>query len=329
MNAAVAPHYVHLRFHEKVLSLLAWGIALAIFASVGWLALQPDDPHGAVSLLTRSGAWLSVVEILALSAVVSGVATVLVGRRLPDAGVFAVALGLAAAALRGDTSAYLLISLADGDAAVQAAMAWKLAGEGIVWFLAIVVAMITSGLVTRWYATGDGDHAPESLAATCLADLPGLGRRLVPADADQPPRSQWGGLKTTLVSLAAATILFRLLATGSPLRSVQHGQTYFALVVAFYAGGLIAHELYPARSAFWACLSVPLLCVLGYVVCALGSSSGGQYSQIASVPPSSFYRALPIQYISVGTAAAMAAFWSARQSALQRSAAGGGRGRSS
>jgi len=318
MESAVVSSYIHLRPHDKVLSLVAWAIAVALFASVGWMALQPDDPRGAVSLLTRAGAWLTILEIMALSAVVSGLATVLVGRKLPDAGVFAVALGLAGAALRGDTTAYLLINLANSDTAARGALAWKLAGEGMVWFLVVAVAMISAGVVTRWHAAGAARAAPPACRAICLADMPVLGGLLAPSGADQARRARFDGLKTMCVSLVAAAILFRLFVTGSPLGSVQHGQTCFALVAALYLGGLIAYELYPARSAFWGCLSVPLLCLLGYVICALSSPPGGQYSDIASVPPSSFYRALPIQYISVGTVGAVASFWSARRSAALR-----------
>ena len=319
MKTAALPSYVHLRFHDKALSLVAWAMAAALFTSVGWMALQPDDPHGAVSLLTRSGGWLTVLEIVVLSAIVSGLATAIAGRKLPDTGVFAVAVGLAAVTLRGDTTAYLLITLADGDAAARGAMAWKLAAEGMVWCLAIAAAMVAAGLVMRWHTAAGDQQSPVPCAAMCLAEMPVLGRWCLPAqDARPSRRSRVEGLKTTLVSLAVAAILFRLLATGSPLRSVQHGQTYFALVAAFYLAGLIAYEFYPARSAFWGCLSVPLLCLLGYAICALSSSAGGRYSHIASVPPSSFYRALPLEYISVGTAAVVASFWSARRSARVR-----------
>ncbi|MHC4064455.1 MAG: hypothetical protein ACYSUI_08135 [Planctomycetota bacterium] len=320
MKTALVHSQVHLGTPDKMLSLATWALAAALFASVGWMALQPDDPHGAVSLLTPGVGWLSVLEILALSAIVSGLATVLVGRKLPDAGVFAVSLGLAVAALRGDTTTYLLITLADGDAAVRGTMAWKLAAEGSIWFLAVLTAMITAGLVMRWQP-GTGD---EEGSASCRAMWGGW--LAEPEQSTDTSVGRLDGLKTTFVSLAAATIVFRLLATGSPLRSVQHGQTYFALIAAFYLGGLIAYELYPVRSAFWGCLSVPLLCLLGYFICAVSSSSGGQYSRIASVPPSSFYRALPIEYISVGTAAAVASFWSARRSALLRRVAAKGRG---
>ena len=62
----------HLRLQDKALSLAAWGIAVGIFGSVGWMTIQPYDPLGAVSLVTSQRAVLMLVEVLALSAVVSG-----------------------------------------------------------------------------------------------------------------------------------------------------------------------------------------------------------------------------------------------------------------
>ena len=130
MTDLVVVEHVHLRLHDKLLSLLVWIGAAALFATVGWMAVQPDDPQGAVSILTRSGAFSSVVQIVALAAAVSAVAAALVGRRLPDAGVFAVALGLAAAVWRGESASHLLISVAGGDGGARSALAWRLAVEG-------------------------------------------------------------------------------------------------------------------------------------------------------------------------------------------------------
>ncbi|MCP4248467.1 MAG: hypothetical protein GY778_15575 [bacterium] len=313
MSTDLTPARIHLRFTDKVLSLLAWAIAIGLFGSVGWMAVQPDDPAGAVSLMTRSQAWWSAVQVLFLAAVVAGLATVLVGRQLPDAGVFAVGLGLAALALGGDTTRHLLVTVTGGDAEARADMAWSLAGEVLVWFLAILVAMIVSGWVMRWY----GGEVTEVRRSMSLAEMPGL-NQLLPAD-DRPDASL-AGLRTTVVCLAAAALLFGVLATGSPLRSVQHGQVYFALVAAFYIAGWIGYELFPAATPLWGCLAVPLLGVLGFVYCAVSSPSAGDYSRIASVPPSVFYRALPIEYVSVGTAAMLASFWSVRKAAAIRQA---------
>jgi hypothetical protein len=283
------------------------------------MAVQPDDPRGAVSVVTRSGSLSSIVQIVVLAAVVSGLAAALVGRRLPDAGVFAAAVGLSAAVWRGESTTHLLISVAGSDAAARSSLAWRLAFEGVVWFLPIAAAILAGGLVMRWLHGAGSGGPTDPCRAMALANVPGMGDWLgASAGKEDQPRLA-SGVKTMLVSLLAAAIIFRILATGSPLRSVQQGQSYFALVGAFYLGGLMAYEVFPARTALWGILSAPLLCLLGYSWCAIGSSPGGGYGQIASVPPSAFYRALPIEYVCVGTAASVAAFWSVRRSAMIRS----------
>jgi len=87
---------------------------------------------------------------------------------------------------------------------------------------------------------------------------------------------------------------------------VQHGQACFVVAASVCIGSYLAHWLVPVRSALWAILSVPFLAVGGYLWARLGPSP---VSLPASVPASAFLRVLPIQYISVGTAAAVAMFW--------------------
>lgn len=303
----------HLRLQDKALALAAWVLAAGIFGSVGWMAIEPYDPLGAVSLVTRSDTLTMIVSVLALSVVVSGLATALVGHRLPDAGAFAVATGLAVANLRGGTAGYLLINVAGPDAAVRSTLAWKLAFEGLLWFAVIAAAVVVGGVVHRWMTGNRAVGRDTRYEETALAEAAMLVPFLDPLRGVDDDRSWIDGLKVTCLSLIAAALIFRILVTGSPWRSIQHGQSYFALVAAFYLGGAIAYRYWRVRSVFWGCLAPPLLCFLGYVFSALGSPLKGPYGDVASVPPSSFFRALPLEYVCVGTAAAIAAFWSARR----------------
>jgi len=319
MDTAVnpVPVQVHLRLHDRALGWLTWAIAAGLFATVGWMAVQPADPLAAVSLLTCPRPTAGVVQIVLLAAIVSGVGTVMIGRRLPDAGVFAAALGMAVLSLRGDTTTYLLLSVADQPGSSLGSLAWSLAFEGLVWFVPIVAALIVATLVLRWFGADGSSPTAGVFRGMALTEIRPWSNG-VPAEV-RGKRTHLKGVCATGVCLGAAAVLFLLLATGSPNRSIQHGQACFAVAAAFYLATLLAYEVFPARTALWGCLAVPLLAVGAYAYAAVTAPSEAA-GRVPSVPPSTFYRALPLQYVSVGTAAVIAAFWSVRRSAWLRHA---------
>ncbi len=301
--------YPRLRWPDKLATLATWGGAIAVFGTVGWMAISPVDPHGVVQI--TEGTWPHVfVEMVALAVVVAGLATAAVGRKLPDAGTFAVAIGLAAANLRGRSAGYLLMFTEEPGP--RRLLCLEFAVEAVIWFAVLLVAMITSGLVMRWcFGRGESDAMGDArLSAMCVADMPGL-RRLV-GKSTQPD----GGarLRVSLmhgvVVIALALVLIRLLAAGDASRSIQQGQVYFAVVVAFFVGSYAAHRWFPVQTPLPGCLTVPLVCIIGYLWTMVRIQGQGPYAEIASVPPTVFLRALPLEYVAVGTAGVLAAFWS-------------------
>jgi hypothetical protein len=310
MTSTLACPYPRLRWFDKLVTALTWGCAIAVFATVGWMAISPDDPRGAVSLSIGDVA-VVVPQVAALAAVVAGVVTAIIGRMLPDAGTFAVAVGLAGANLQGHPSSYLLMN-ATGVGA-RRILCLSLVAEAVVWFIVIAVALVVSGLVMRWCWYGRSgfseDAGPAKLATLSIADVPVLGRLVcgtqVTAGATRPQRGVLHGVITAL----AALLLIRLLATGSPVRTVQHGQVYFSLAAAFFIGGYVAHRMLPVRTPLWGCLAVPVVCIIGYAWTMLRAQGPAPYARIASVPPTAFIRALPLEYISVGIAGVLASFW--------------------
>ena len=116
MNTASSPimvHRPHRTLLDKTVTLGSWVLAGAIFLSVGWLAMKPEDPLGAVTVLTRDGGLLVLLQAGALAGVAAAIATVIAGRYLADVGTFAAAVGLAAVSLRGGTAGTLLVHFAD------------------------------------------------------------------------------------------------------------------------------------------------------------------------------------------------------------------------
>jgi hypothetical protein len=285
-GSLMTEHGRHLSILDRAATWVAWALAGTIFLTVGWFAMAPDDPLGAVSVLTRRGAWMMLLQAAGLAAVTAALATVIAGRRLPDVGTFAAAVGLAMVSLRGGTAGSLLIQWADAAPVSQSSLPIQFALEAIAWFVIVFIARGFSIGVGLW-CFGEGSGHAEG-------------------EPHSPRGGATHGVKHMLIAAGVALLTFKILSAGLSTRSVQHGQACFVVAASVCIGSYVAYWLVPVRSALWAILSVPFLAVGGYVWARLSPSPGGLP---ASVPASAFLRVLPIQYISVGTAAAVAMFW--------------------
>lgn len=320
MNAAIAQHQ-HLGFFDKLLTNACWIGAAVLFLTVGWIAMAPDDPQGAVSTLARSGGPMMVLQAAMLAAVVAALATAVAGRRLVEIGTFAAAIGLAAVSLKGETAAYLLVRDADAASISGSNSAAGLTGdlvlESLWWFLVVLVAVVVSAIVMRvcyGVAGGGESDAGESPLGieTGLAgyELPAIGRIL--AGATSPPstvtrRYPLDGVKHTAITLGAALALITFLSIGLSNRAITHGQVCFVVWAAFWLAGFFGHHFAPVRTALWPILAVGLLPIVAYLSAAISTSP---FDFPPSIPKSHFLRILPIQYVGVGTAAAIAGMWS-------------------
>ena len=307
---------------DKTATFGSWALGGALFLTIGWLAMAPDDPLGPVSLLTRSGPMLMLLEAAALAAIAAGMATVVAGRLLPDVGTFAAAVGLAAVSLRGSTAQALLVDWADVASNAHQALAAKLALDALGWIAVAIVAVGTSAVVVRWCfdRTDDGAHTDSptrvrlplllSSAGRHLAgyDLPLVGEKIFGVQARrQTPLLD--GLKHTLIATGLGLGAIGFLLEGLWSRSTQHGQACFVVVVGLAVACHIAHRTCPVRSALWSILAAWLIALVAYAWAAVRPAVEGLP---ATVPASNFLRILPIQFVAVGTATAVAMFWQTR-----------------
>ncbi len=311
----------HLRLVDKLVLLAAFAVAATLFLSVGWMAVAPSDPQGAVSLLTHENPALMVVEALALAAVTASLATLIAGSRLPDVGIFAVALGLALTSIRGGTATYLLITMADGDRGAERMLAGQLAGEALIWTGVIFLSMVIGGWITRHFQNSENNSELGQLRATGVlqpvhltelsaTECPGVGKRLgVRTDPSQPLSVRLAGLKTTIVTGVVALFAFNVLVSGRLPQSIKHGQVIFAVSASFLLGVWISKMWFACRTAFWSLLSVPIVAVMGYSWAVSANATGGKYADLASVPMSDFLRATPIAFIAAGTMGVLIARW--------------------
>jgi len=299
---------------DKARSLAAWSVCVGLFATVGWTTLRPEDPLGAVSLASTPQGVIAWLQVAALGAAVAAIATVLIGHRLPDAGLFAVALGLAAVNLRGADAASLLITLQPEEGAARAGFGGVFILETLGWFAIVAAVAVVNGLLAHWFYpfrdAESGEAPPPAEAALVVTELRAVIGAGGPSTA--PRRAGWTqGVKQLAVTLAVSLIVLRLLSVGAAPRAVNHGQVYFAVATALYLGVIAGSYPFPTPSALWGCLAVPLLACMGYTVVWLDSdtvtAAGGVTA--SHIPSSMFLRALPLTYVSVGTAAVMAAYW--------------------
>lgn len=297
---------------EKVAALASWVLAGAIFLTVGWMAMEPDDPLGSVSALARADGILMLIQAAVLAAVCGGLATVIAGRRMADVGTLAAALGLALVSLRGATAEYLLVQGAEISDSFERGLALSFVLEALGWFLVMIVTIGVSALVTRWCfgrraESGLLQDHPSSIAAPTPAGFDGLSfsvRCFGVSAEDQTVRAD--GVKHMLIATVVGLAATMLLSAGLYTRSIQHGQVIFVVAAAMFMATYVAYHFVPVRSALWSVLAVGLVAIIGYFWGVLRPSVPGLPPNI---PSTHFMRILPIQFISVGTVAALAAFW--------------------
>jgi hypothetical protein len=304
------------RHHSGVLdraaTLTSWALAVALFSTVGWLTMAPDDPLGAVSVLTRDRALVMISQIAALAVVVSALATVIAGKSLADVGTFAVALGLALVSLRGATAEYLLVQDADASGASHRGLALRFAMETVGWFGVALIAMFVASLVQRWCfnasadrfaSAGRGTGAPAPTLAGY--DIPRIsaGWLGVSLSRQTAPKE---GLAHMVTAVVVGFAAMGVLSFGLTARSIRHGQSCFLVAAAICIAVYIAQRAIPVRSVLWSVLAVGLLALLGYLWAFLRPASPGLPP---NVPASPFLRILPVQFIAVGTASAVGMFW--------------------
>lgn len=305
-------HAPQLSLLEKTVTFISWALAGVIFLTVGWFALEPDDPLGAVTLLTREGALGVLVQVIALAGITAAVVTVVAGRLLADVGTFATAAGLAAVSLRGETAQALLVRFADASPGYHHALSLRLAGESVGWMIAMLTAVFASALVARWFQTSADtsddkrtDLRAISVRALAGYDLPKLGgglHRSMPEQKTVP----LDGIKHLALVTVLGLVAVSILSAGWWSRSIQHGQGCFVVAAGVGVACYFGHRIVPVRSALWSILAVGLIAVLAYL---WASVQPAKSSLPAVVPPCHFLRILPVQYITVGTAAAVAMFW--------------------
>lgn len=273
-----------LTFLDKLALWASWAAAAGIFLTLGWMAMAPDDPYGAVTLLLRGNAVSVWLQAAGLAMVASAIATILVGRSLPYAGPFAAALGLAVVSLRGRTTESLLLAVRTAEMGTGS-LAMQMSLDAIAWMCVLVLAFGISAGIARWCLPRSQSHPV----------------------AHATPVSSWPAPAFAVVAMGIALLAFNILGAGMHDREIRHTQVLFVVAASVWLGCYFAYRVVPALGIVWYVAAVFVMAVGSYVWASL---QGDSATLPASVPPSNYLRVLPIQFVAVGVAAAIAAYWS-------------------
>ncbi|MBI3833527.1 MAG: hypothetical protein HY287_04260 [Planctomycetes bacterium] len=277
MTGTVVSTHPSLSFFDKAANWLAWALSIALFWTLGWMALAPADPQGAVSILSRDRSTNMLLQAAGLAIAASAAGAILAGRRIRGAGTFAAAIGLVAVSLRGGTMEKLLIEKI-GFNGHPREMAISLALEAASWFAIIFCAFLVSGVMARW----------------CYGRRPLL------------PDGLTEGAKHFGIVCATTLLAVAILSAGTSGRAITHGQSCFLVAASVAIACEIAQRIAPVESMSWALLGSGLAGILAY----LWVAARGTPTEIAPWSPGSPYlRILPIQFVGMSAAAVVAMHW--------------------
>lgn len=289
------PYKTTLNWLDKLRLGAACAVAAAIFWSVGWIAADLTDPLGGVSLTNRDTPWVGWLELVGLAAITAPIAVAIAGAVLPDAGAFAVAFGLAVLSMRSGQVSDLQ-RYAEGSAGeFYLPLGVEMAG----WLVAMVVAMLAGGWVEAWFLPeppGESDEPSPRDPRPAKAVRPVVSLGMAAATGSSRPRGELStGAISAAVSVLAGWGLIWLLGNPSD-HWILKGQVLFSVSAAMFVAALFSHQIFQCRLNLWFVLAVGILGLLGYGLAAAGS-------------PSALSRMLPLEYISAGTAGAVAGTW--------------------
>lgn len=292
---------------EKTRVAAAIGASVLILYTMGWIAAQPSDPESAISFVRSGRAIPGIWPALTVLTIVAGIiGTVIAGPRLPEAGLFAAAIGVAGLSIRGGSMCELLANesaiLPDARQAFMKAMTVDVA----LWSALMLATWMAVRWTYRWVWMNEGT-LPESQSGAESARS---------KDAKMAPAAYQLGWGALIASVILGLFIIWMTAGRDPVSPVLRGQTIAAVAAGLYFGAMGGRYFTGVRDVRWYLLAVPavalLSCLIGYWSADMVWAQGTHYqyySSLATTPTHDLARPLPIEFIAVGTAAALAGYW--------------------
>ena len=297
-------------FFDKLRVVVAAGVAVVLVGYVGWMAAEPTDPQMAVTF-TEGGRsiWATWPSLLVLTVVAAAVGSAIAGPRLPEAGMFAAAIGLAGLALHGGSMQMLLEYVADSDTVNRRHLMVSMGVDTVLWAALLAVSWVVVAAVGRWLWGTRADGGPEK---------PQPPKKSSKNSSSLVDRLGGGPLALAVTSIVAMFVIWMTVAR-TPVANIARGQVIASVFFGLYLGAMAGRYFTGIDHARYYMLA-PLVAalvgfLLGYLQANMGWAGGAlaAYAQLATTPLHALARPLPIEYVGVGLAGAIAGFWSAEK----------------
>ena len=293
-------------FLEKVRVFLAALVAIVLVSYVGWMVARPIDPEMAVTFTAGSRSLLAIwPALLVLTVVAAAVGSAVAGPRLPEAGMFAAAVGLAGLALHGGSMETLLAYVGGADPSGRRSLMFSMAVDTVLCASLLAVSWLVVLMVSRWLWDAPAPRPGPRPAAKNAPDKAGSLADMLGG----------GSLALAVTSIVALFFIWTTIAR-TPVAVIARGQVIASVFFGLYLGAMAARYFTGVDHARYY-MAAPLVVavvgfLLGYLQANMGWAHGvlAAYAQLATTPPHALARPLPIEYIAVGLAGAIAGFWS-------------------
>lgn len=303
MEAAATQPAAPLGLIEKTRVAAAIGAAALLLYTMGWLVARPTDPDLAVTFVRNGKAIAAVWPALAVLTVVAGIiGTVLAGRRLPEAGLLAAAVGVATLSLRGGSMQVMLANEGATTERARQTFMTAMAVDALLWSALMLAAWMAVNWAWRWiWQNSEPGGSPEDGSVRSAR---------IPKPVAGP------GWPALVVTAVVGVLVIWLTVGRTRVATIHRGQTIAAVAAGLYLGAMTARYFTGIRDVRWYLLAVPSIALTAFLVGYLSSDmSWAQgtvfqyYADLATTPPHDLARPLPIEYVAVGTAAALAGYW--------------------
>ena len=269
---------------NRLLLTIAATLACLLFWFAGQWFHIPEHPGFEMSLAVQPSPAMDLALTGIVLCAATAVGTAVAGTIRFDAGLFAGAIGLAALSSRGGPMRYVTQSAA---------------GRGVFLGMAIEILVLGALLGLAWFGLWLL-YRRGRLAGDALRD--GL--------VDQP-HATGERVFALLVQSAVTAALVLLLA-----QTDEKKQVLAAVCIASFCATLVAYAVSPVRPSVWYWAGPIVVGAFGYLIA---------YFTYAGTPPvmwkngagggalAALARPLPLDYASLGTAGAIAGYWTSRQ----------------